>query len=271
MRGNPVKEALASGGRAFGTYAMEFYTTGLCRIVANAGAEFIIFDMEHGGWGIESLKQQVALAHAAGLVPIVNTPGGSYERTGLLLDIGAMGLMVPHVESGAQAAEIVRQTRYAPDGVRGGGFGVAHDDYDAGDVATTIRVANRRTLIIAKIESRKGVAAAADILAVDGIDVALVTSGDLTLDLGVPGQGSARRDGARPRGLPRGRQDPGLRRLRPRDRPRAPAPGLSLRAVFLGHRPARRRAQGRPRPAAGMTVAGIVVARLQAPLPHLMS
>lgn len=190
MRGNPVKEALASGGRAFGTYAMEFYTTGLCRIVANAGAEFIIFDMEHGGWGIESLKQQMALAHAAGLVPIINSPGGSYERIGLLLDIGAMGLMVPHVESGAQAAEIVRQTRYAPAGVRGGGFGVAHDDYDAGDVATTVRIANQRTLIIAKIESRKGVAAAADILAVDGIDVALVTAGDLTLDLGVPGQGN---------------------------------------------------------------------------------
>ena len=188
MRGNPVKQRLLEGGLALGTYAMEFYTTGFCRIVANAGADFVIFDMEHGGWGIESLKQQMALAHAAGLTPIINSPGGSYERTGLLLDIGAHGLMVPHVESRAQAEEIVRSTRYAPAGVRGGGFGVAHDEYDASDVRRTIAVENERTLIVAKIESRKGVAAAEEIMSVPGIDVALVTLGDLSLDMGVPGE-----------------------------------------------------------------------------------
>ena len=50
MRDNTVKRRLAEGGTAIGTYVMEFFTTGLCRIVANAGADFAIFDMEHGGW-----------------------------------------------------------------------------------------------------------------------------------------------------------------------------------------------------------------------------
>lgn len=188
MKDNAVKRKLAQGEPAFGTYAMEFYSTGLARILANAGAEFVIFDMEHGGWGIESIRQQIALAHAAGLAPIVNTPGGSYERIGLFLDLGAMGLMVPHVESAAQAAELVRQTRYAPAGVRGAGFGVAQDDFRAGDVRETIRGANERTLIVAKIESREGVTNADAILAVPGIDVALVTFGDLSVDMGIPGE-----------------------------------------------------------------------------------
>jgi 2-dehydro-3-deoxyglucarate aldolase/4-hydroxy-2-oxoheptanedioate aldolase len=188
MRDNPVKRRLAEGGTAIGTYVMEFFTTGLCRIVANAGADFAIFDMEHGGWGIESLKQQMALAHAAGLTPIINTPETRYERLGLLLDIGAHGLMIPHVESRAQAEELVRSTRYAPHGVRGAGFATAHDDYDASDVRRTMAVENERTLIVAKIESRRGVAAAEEIMSVPGIDVALVTLGDLSLDLGVPGE-----------------------------------------------------------------------------------
>jgi 2-keto-3-deoxy-L-rhamnonate aldolase RhmA len=190
MRENEVKRKLQQGKPAFGTYAMEFYTPGLARILANAGAEFVILDCEHSGWSVESLRLQVALAHGAGLVPIVNTPAGDYERIGLFLDIGAMGLMVPHVESRAQAEELVRATRYPPAGVRGGGFGIAHDDYREDDVRETIRIADQRTLIIAKLESRKGVGNAEAIMEVPGIDVALVTSGDLSLDLGVPGEGS---------------------------------------------------------------------------------
>jgi 2-keto-3-deoxy-L-rhamnonate aldolase RhmA len=188
VRQNETKRNLQSGRAVFGPYVSEFFTPGLARIAANAGSDFIIYDMEHCGWSIETLRQQIASCHAAGLTPIVNTPEMHRERFGLFLDIGAMGLMVPHVETRAQAEELVRSTRFPPEGSRGGAFGIAHDDYVTGDPRATVASENARTMIIAKIESRRGISNAPDILSVPGIDVALVTSGDLTLDMGIPGE-----------------------------------------------------------------------------------
>ncbi len=56
MRPNPVRAKLAKGGTAFGHMAFEFFTPGLCQLMANAGAEFVIFDTEHSGAGIETIK-----------------------------------------------------------------------------------------------------------------------------------------------------------------------------------------------------------------------
>jgi 2-keto-3-deoxy-L-rhamnonate aldolase RhmA len=147
----------------------------------------VIFDYEHSGWASEALRTQIALARGAGLVPLVNSPGGRYEREGLLLDLGALGLMVPHVETAEEAAAVVRATRYAPEGRRGGSFGIAHDGYRQGNVPRIIEDANDSVLIVAKLESSRAIENAEAILAVPGIDVALVSSHDLSLDLGLAG------------------------------------------------------------------------------------
>lgn len=185
---NPVKEKLARGETAIGTYVGEFYTAGLAGIVAAAGADFIIFDYEHSGYTSESLRTQIALARGAGLVAIVNSPGAQYEREGLLLDMGARGLMVPHVQSAEQCRALVRATRYPPAGVRGGAFGIAHDDFRIGDVKRTMAQADGGVLIVAKLESARAIENAEAIMSEPGIDVALVTSYDLTLDMGIAGQ-----------------------------------------------------------------------------------
>jgi 2-keto-3-deoxy-L-rhamnonate aldolase RhmA len=188
MNRNPVKQRLAAGKVVVGPYIHEFYTAGLPKIVAAAGADFVIFDQEHSGWSTESLRTQLLLARGAGLVPIVNCPGAAYLRDGLLLDIGAMGLMVPHVQTAEQARAIVAGTRYSPAGNRGGAFGIAHDDYRHGDPGKVITDANDSILIIAKLESVAAIENAEAIMAVPGIDVALVTGFDLSLDLRVAGQ-----------------------------------------------------------------------------------
>ncbi len=98
--------------------------------------------MEHSGWSFETVKQQIAQARGAGLAPIVNPRGGpdrSADRQ-LLLDLGALGLMVAQVESRAEAEAIVRATRCPPAGSRGAAFGVAHDGDRIGDPAATIRL-----------------------------------------------------------------------------------------------------------------------------------
>jgi len=187
VRDNPVKRRLAQGELALGTFVMEFATPGLASIVAAAGADFVMLDMEHSGWSFETVKQQIAHARGAGLVPIVNPRGGHrFAEHELLLDLGAQGLMVPHVETSEQAQAIVRGTRYPPEGTRGAAFGVAHDRYRMDDVPATMRLANAESLIVVKIETALGVRNIDQILSVPGIDVALIGHTDLSLSLGRP-------------------------------------------------------------------------------------
>src|SRR5262245_22910247 len=106
MRGNPVRAKLAKGGVALGHMAFEFFTPGLCQIAANAGADFMLFDTEHSGVGIETIKAQVAFARGTGCAPLVRVPGSHYHLIAPMLDAGVMGIMVPMVETAEQAADI---------------------------------------------------------------------------------------------------------------------------------------------------------------------
>jgi 2-dehydro-3-deoxyglucarate aldolase/4-hydroxy-2-oxoheptanedioate aldolase len=188
MRENRVKRTLAAGGLAIGTMVFEFNTTGIGRIAAEAGAEFVIFDMEHTGWSIETIRMLMAATRAADTVPMVRVPATQYHLLSRPLDVGAMGLMVPMVEDVEQANLIVRSAKYHPEGGRGTAFGVAHDDYAAGDVAAKMASANAEGMLIAQIETAKGVENADAIAAVDGIDCLWIGHFDLTQSLGVPAQ-----------------------------------------------------------------------------------
>ena len=185
IRPNPVRAALRGGGTAYGIMATEFFTPGFCRIVGNAGGEFVIFDMEHGGVGIDTLKAQIAFARGTGVAPFVRVPGLAYHLIAPVLDAGAMGIMVPMMETAAQAESLASWCRYRPDGIRGLGFGAGHDDYDRGDVVEKMRVENDRTLVIALIETATGIANAGAILAVPGIDVGWLGHYDLTNTMGI--------------------------------------------------------------------------------------
>jgi 2-dehydro-3-deoxyglucarate aldolase/4-hydroxy-2-oxoheptanedioate aldolase len=99
-----------------------------------------------------------------------------------------MGLMIPMVESEAQARTIVESAKYPPVGKRGAAFGVAHDDYSGGDIIAKMASANDEVLLIAQIETAQGVENAAAIAAVDGIDVLWIGHFDLTNSLAIPGQ-----------------------------------------------------------------------------------
>lgn len=183
-----LKAKLASGGTVFGTMVFEFASPGLARIVASAGADFIMLDMEHSGWGFDTIKSQIAHAQGAGIAPIVGTPSQLKDYVGRSLDLGAIGVIVPHVETRAQAEALVRITRYPPGGTRGSAFGVAHDGYVVGDLRATMASADRDVMVIAKIESEAGVRNIDEILAVPGIDVAFVGHTDLSVSMGIPGQ-----------------------------------------------------------------------------------
>jgi 2-dehydro-3-deoxyglucarate aldolase/4-hydroxy-2-oxoheptanedioate aldolase len=187
MRDNTVKRALADGGHSFGTMVFEFSTTGFSRVAAQAGAEFACFDMEHTGWSMETIRMLMATTRGAELVPLVRVPADDHDYIARALDLGALGVMLPMVESEEQARHIVSCTRYPPTGTRG--FGLLYrDDYENDNHIATMAKANREIMVIAQIETRAGVEEVEKIAAVDGVDVLWIGHFDLTNSLGIPGR-----------------------------------------------------------------------------------
>lgn len=187
LRPNPVRDKLRSGGAAFGTIVFEFFTPGLFALAAQAGADFLILDMEHSGAGPDAIKAQLAFARGIGVAPFVRVPGSAPHLIAPILDAGAMGIMAPLVETAERAEAIAAACRYRPLGRRGLGFSVAHDDYAGGPVESKMLDANERTLVIALIESERGIRNVDDIVTVPGIDVGWLGHYDLTDSMGFPG------------------------------------------------------------------------------------
>jgi 2-dehydro-3-deoxyglucarate aldolase/4-hydroxy-2-oxoheptanedioate aldolase len=179
---------LLSGGVSIGTFMFEFNTTGIARIAAQAGAEFAVFDMEHSGWSVETIRMLLATTPMQEIVPLVRVPTTEYDFIARVLDVGAMGIMVPMVESAAQASLIASSAKYPPVGRRGAAFGVSHDDYAGGDIVAKMNSGNNEGLLIAQIETATGVRHVDEIAAVPGIDVLWIGHYDLSISMGIPGQ-----------------------------------------------------------------------------------
>ena len=188
MRPNPVRHALLEGRHAFGTMAFEFFTPGLLPVLADAGAEFVILDMEHSGVSLDTIKAQIAFARGTGVVPMVRVPALERHLVCTVLDAGAMGIMSPMLANADEARRLARWCRYRPEGERGLAFGLAHDDYAGGDINDKMRAANERTLTIALIETVEGIDNVEAIAAVDGIDVLWLGHFDLTNAMGISGE-----------------------------------------------------------------------------------
>ena len=186
MRENDVRRALAAGQSPIGLMVFEFGTTGVARMARSAGADYVLYDMEHSGWTPETVKALLETARAAGITPFVRVRDSARSSVSLLLDLGALGLMIPMVESAEQARRIVDYARYAPVGSRG--VGVYHaDDIEPEGLPATLAKANREVVLMAQIETAAGVEQVEEIAAVDGIDVLWIGHFDLTTSLGTPG------------------------------------------------------------------------------------
>src|SRR5687768_13886951 len=103
MRTNHVKQALQAGKQSIGTMVFEFNTSGIGRLTAEAGADFAIYDMEHTGWSIETIRMLMATTRSTAMIPLVRIPATEYHFVARVLDMGAMGIMAPMVESVEQA------------------------------------------------------------------------------------------------------------------------------------------------------------------------
>ncbi|MCI0633342.1 MAG: aldolase/citrate lyase family protein [Actinobacteria bacterium] len=182
-----MRSALTDGGALLGTMVFEFATLGMPRLAAAAGADFVIFDLEHTGWGLPGLRPVLAAARSAHTAPIVRAPALQRHLLAGALDLGARGVMVPMVANEHQAREIAQAARFPPAGKRGYGVLYSDDEHPDG-VEATMRRSDDETLVIAQVETAEGVEHVDAIAAEPGIDVVWIGHYDLSISLGVPGE-----------------------------------------------------------------------------------
>ncbi|WP_348787050.1 aldolase/citrate lyase family protein [Leifsonia sp. NPDC080035] len=159
----------------------------VAEICAGSGLDIVLIDGEHSPIGLESILAQLQAVAAYPAVPLVRAPIGDPVILKQLLDLGAQNLLVPMVDGVSQAEAMVRAVRYPPLGVRGVGSALARSSRWS-RIPDYLARAHELVSLTVQIETTEGLAAAADIAAVDGVDAILVGPADLAASMGLLGQ-----------------------------------------------------------------------------------
>lgn len=153
-------------------------------LMALAGFDHVVIDLEHAPLSIETASTLIAVARGRGLLPFVRIPAHGHEWVQRTLDAGAEGILVPHVDTPAQAAALARAASFGG-GTRGFGPTTRAGDWGLGSPAGYLE-ASERAMLVAQIESRAAVDAAAAI-ADAGPSALFVGPADLGQSMGLPG------------------------------------------------------------------------------------
>ena len=186
-----LKQKVTASTQMRGAMVFEFFSPGIPIILKNAGCEFVIFDMEHGGLSLERFKTLSIISNTNKIAPFIRIPEIKYNYVARALDLGASGVMVPMVNTPDDAIKIVRSSKYPPQGKRGAGFGFAHDNYINQSPLSYIEKANNSLINIIQIETKQGLENVKEIASIDGVDCIWVGHFDLTNFLGIPGDFSS--------------------------------------------------------------------------------
>jgi len=154
-------------------------------IMEQAGCDFLFFDMEHGPNDIGVVTDMVKVARLTKVVPLVRVPDDQYHLMARILDAGAMGIMVPRIETKEQVERIIEATHYPPDGARGCSVPKGHNNFLPQDLWEFTEQANRENMIILQIERKKAIEDIEELVSVEGVDAVVLGPNDLCLSMGV--------------------------------------------------------------------------------------
>ncbi|WP_425079415.1 HpcH/HpaI aldolase family protein [Ruegeria denitrificans] len=186
---NAFKQALKKGEMQIGCW-MSFAEPVAAEMMGTAGFDWLVIDGEHAPNDIRSIRDQLLALEASNSHAVVRVPVGETWLIKMVLDAGAQTILVPIVESAAQAQELVRACRYPPAGVRGVGA-MASRATMYGSVGDYIQTADQEICLLLQVETRAGMAALDDILEVDGVDGVFIGPADLSTDMGHQGNSAA--------------------------------------------------------------------------------
>jgi 4-hydroxy-2-oxoheptanedioate aldolase len=180
-RARVLKQRIVTGERCVGTQ-LTSVDPAVAEILARAGFDWIVVDTEHSAHNDVTVRSVLQAAAGTGTVGLVRPLRLDARMIGHLLDLGALGVLCPFIESAEQAGELARACLYPPAGTRGfgprraGGFGFDGEEY--------FERANESLICLLIIESLRGVRNAEEILATPGIDGVIMGPMDLSIDMG---------------------------------------------------------------------------------------
>jgi 4-hydroxy-2-oxoheptanedioate aldolase len=182
---NPVKAALLRGDMQFGAF-LDLASPAAAEIAGGAGFDWCLIDAEHGPGGKAATAAQLVALAAAGCPALIRVPVNEPWVLKQVLDLGAQTVLVPMVDTGAEAATAARATRYPPTGTRGLAAGIVRAS-GYGAQADYAQTANDQICLMVQAESRAAVDNIDAIAATDGVDCVFVGPSDLAADMGYLG------------------------------------------------------------------------------------
>lgn len=187
MRKNLTKEKILAGETAYGVF-VNVSNPSLVEIIGHLGFDFALIDAEHGPMGLESCEQMIRAADAVNITPLVRIAMNIQQNILRFLDMGALGVQLPLLNTKADVENVVRSVKYRPEGRRGLAGVRANNWGLSGPLGEYVQEANRETLVIAQIETMEAVENLKEILTVPNIDVVFIGPNDLSQAMGYPGQ-----------------------------------------------------------------------------------
>lgn len=188
---NNLKEKIMNGKLTFTVY-VDIPYAGLMGMYGAIGYDGVIIDMEHSSIDIRTAEEIISVARGSSVTPLVRIPALNESIIGRLLDVGAQGIVAPHVESAEEAHKLVRATKFPPEGVRGwGGAHIRSNNFD-GEVLSFgkapytneyVKESNDSIMVVPLVESAKGIEAIEEIIQVEGVDAVSIGTGDLNVSL----------------------------------------------------------------------------------------
>jgi 2-keto-3-deoxy-L-rhamnonate aldolase RhmA len=185
---NHAKEKLSRGEPVYSMTVRLVRTVDIASIAHTAGFDSVYIDMEHSPFPLEAAAQICMACNHLGVTPLVRVPGLDPSLIARVMDAGAMGIIVPGVQSADEARTAVRAVKHAPLGERSLAGAPPQLHYRTFPADQTIAELDHASMVVAMIESRAGLDAAEAIAAVDGVDMLLVGANDLSVELGIAGQ-----------------------------------------------------------------------------------
>jgi 4-hydroxy-2-oxoheptanedioate aldolase len=182
---NTLKAALQAGQPQLGLW-LSLVSSYSAELLGDAGFDWLLIDGEHAPNDLQTIVQQLQALRFSDTPVLVRPPMGEPWLIKQLLDAGVQSLLIPMVESGAQAELLVKAVRYPPRGIRGVGAGAARATH-FGRVSDYAATADAEILLMLQVESLAGIAALDDIASTDGVDCVFIGPSDLSADMGYLG------------------------------------------------------------------------------------
>lgn len=185
---NTTKDKLNDGQLALGLSVRLVRSPEIAKIAKASDHDFLFIDMEHSGLSFETVVDMSVAALDTGVTPIVRVIGHDHWQAARVLDGGAMGVVVPHVDTAAQAEAAVTACKFPPIGHRSMAGGFVHFDFEAVPPAQAAQLHNENVLLAVMVETPLAIENVDAIAAVDGVDVVHIGTNDLLVEMGLAGQ-----------------------------------------------------------------------------------